>query len=158
MSHLAVITFVALGLSSVPAFAQTPVLESVALLHHPAIAQTIHEDKPGAVAYDVVVTAETRTRPTLLVPLYTAQVVLQSLDLYTTFRALGDGHREANPVFKSGNKGTMIGAKMAAAGFNAYLVEKMWKKKPKTAVLMMMAVNGLMSGIVANNTKVLSGR
>lgn len=52
----------------------------------------------------------------------------------------------------------MIGAKLAASAFNVYLVEKMWKTKPKTAVLMMVAVNGMMSGIVANNTKVLAGR
>ena len=94
-------------------------------------------------------------RPAALMPLYLSQVALQGADLYTTRRALNDGHIEANPVFKNASFGTMVGAKVAATAASIYLSEKLWKRNRFAAIGVMVITNIGMSAVVANNYRVL---
>lgn len=76
------------------------------------------------------------------------------LDALTTFRALDAGHREGNPLLKSGNRPLMIAAKIATASASIYLTERLWKQNRKAAVLSMVITNVAMSMVVANNTRI----
>lgn len=86
--------------------------------------------------------------------LYTAQGALQVLDVFTTSRALNAGHREANPLLKSGNRGTMVLAKSASFGLQLYLNERLAERNPKAAKWVMVATNIFMSAVVVNNMSV----
>ena len=90
-------------------------------------------------------------RPALLIPLYMSQVALQGADLHSTFRALDQGHNEANPFFRDGNRSRMIGAKIAVTTIPILLAEKLWKKNRVAAVAVMVTTNVALSLAVANN-------
>jgi hypothetical protein len=106
---------------------------------------------PTAFSYSVDVRGEL---PKSMVPLYVTSATLQGLDTLTTFRALNAGHREANPLLKSGNRPLMICAKIATASASIYLAEKLWKRDRKAAVLSMVITNVAMSMVIANNTHI----
>jgi hypothetical protein len=76
---------------------------------------------------------------------------LQVLDLISTARALGQGHREANPLFESGNITAMAIAKSAAVGAQIFAVEQLAKRNRKAALWVSVATNVFMSMVVANN-------
>ena len=88
--------------------------------------------------------------------LYASQGALQVLDLVTTSKALGAGHREGNPLFKSGNISAMAMAKVASVGLHVFAVERMKKTRPKTARWLMIATNAMMFGVVVNNLAVIN--
>jgi hypothetical protein len=142
---------------STTAFAQNqgPVVESqsVLALGTQLTRQLTTAEGPLPASYHVQVQA--KGRPATLIPMYAAQGVLQGLDVYTTVRALDAGHREANPMFKSGNPATMIGTKLAVGAVNVFAAEKLWKKNPKAATALMLVTNVLMTGVVAHNVNVL---
>ena len=161
MFRSAVLAVFAVALSSSPALAQVAaLLDGRALLDVGTsfAGQLAIEQAVGPAAYRVVVTASEPARPRLLIPLYSAQAMLQGLDVHTTMRALDNGNREANPFLKNTGAATMIGAKVATTALGVLIAEKLWKKNPKLAVVMMVAVNGIMSGVVINNARVLAGR
>lgn len=86
--------------------------------------------------------------------LYATHGTLQTLDLWTTSRALNAGQRETNPLFAGGNRSTMIAAKAAAFGLNLYIVERLAETRPRTARWVMIGANAFMSIVVANNLAV----
>jgi hypothetical protein len=121
----------------------------------PARPTTIDERPVFAVTYSVEVRAPKRQGS--LLPLYVVHGAVQTLDLVSTWRVLDSGRgREANPLFKSGNHALMVGAKLGAAGANVYLLEKLWKQHPVTAVALLIGTNAIMSGVVANNNLIAS--
>src|SRR4051812_44302252 len=81
-------------------------------------------------------------RPSMLPVLYASYATLQVLDVVSTRKAIGSGAREANPVMRSGQVGTMLAAKAAAGASTMYFSEKLWKKNRIGAVVMMAALNG----------------
>ena len=97
-----------------------------------------------------------RTRPRF--GLYAAQGALQALDILTTSRALNAGHREANPLFKSGNRSAMVLAKSASFGLHVFLTERLAERRPKAAKWLMVATNAFMSVVVVNNLAVGESR
>ena len=102
--------------------------------------------------YDVVEMARERR---LAFSLYAAQGALQVLDVVTTFKALGDGHHEGNPMFKSGNRSAMVIAKATALGLHLFAVERLEKRNPKAAMWVRVGTNALMAVVVANNLAVI---
>jgi hypothetical protein len=83
--------------------------------------------------------------------LYAAQGALQALDFVTTISALGRGQNEMNPMFKNGNRSTMLVAKAVASGVNYFAAERIAKRSPKKAMWLMIATNGFMTAVVVNN-------
>ena len=92
----------------------------------------------------------------VMMSLYATHGILQTLDVMTTAKALAAGHREANPLFKSGNITSMVFAKAAAVGFNIWAVEHLRKTNPKAAMWVMKVTNAMMSAVVVNNASVIS--
>jgi hypothetical protein len=153
MFRSALLAVLAVALSSSPALAQSPLIDSQGLL---ALGTQLARDLPQQpdlpIAYNVVVRPS--ARPRSLLPLYAAQGVLHGLDVYSTIRVLENGRgREANPLFKSGSASLMIGAKIGATAIQVLGAEKLWKKHPRVAVGLMIATNVFMSGVVAHNLR-----
>lgn len=106
-----------------------------------------------AVSYDVAVVARQRR---IALSLYATQGALQILDVVTTSKALGAGHREANPVFTSGNISGMVVVKAAVMGLHVFAIERLEKRNAKAAMWLRFATNAMMSIVVVNNLAVLA--
>ena len=128
---------------------------ALSLLPAVAFAQAPHRYKAmPAFSYSVDVRAD-MPEPESITSLYVANATLQGLDAITTIQALGDGHAEANPLLKSGNRPLIVGAKVAATTASIYLAKKLWRQNRKAAVFSMILTNTLMSMVVANNSEIL---
>jgi hypothetical protein len=119
-----------------------------------ASAQALAIPPTTAIELEAKAVDEQRTRPGLLIPLYVMQFTLHGLDVHSTVRALENGHREANPLFKDASTATMTGAKLASSAVSVLIAEKLWKKNRIAAVLMMASVNGALAAVVANNYQI----
>jgi hypothetical protein len=122
------------------------------------IAGAASDDAPdqGDLAPPAVATGTAR-RPPALVPLYISFAALQFADVRTTLGALAAGDREGNPVFTGiRSPAAMLGLKTAMAVGTIYVVEQLRKKKPKTALVLMIALNSAYAGIVAHNYGILA--
>lgn len=95
-------------------------------------------------------------RPLILPALYVTLGVLQGADLYTTNKALNAGAREANPMMAGlvSSPGKAIAFKALTTAGTIYFAEKLWKKNPVAAIIVVAAVNGLTAGVAAHNTRV----
>jgi hypothetical protein len=122
---------------------------AVALSSTMAEAQVVWRERPSpVVTYSADVLSE---QPPDLKQMYVTQVALHSLDAFTTIRALDAGHREMNPLLKSGNSALIIGTKAAAASASVMLAQKLWKRNPRAAMLTVVITNAMLSAVVANN-------
>ncbi len=94
-------------------------------------------------------------RPSALPAMYATLGVLQTLDVYSTRRALNAGGRELNPVMRApaGNAGVMLAVKALSTAGSIFFAERAWKKNRKGAVILMTVVNGVTAAVVANNLK-----
>jgi hypothetical protein len=155
MLRAACFAVLAVALSSTPAAAQDPLLVSHTLTPPEMLAES-QRDAFFVPPANYFVLVEPEPRPAALVSLYAMQGVLQGLDAYTTLKGLSKGHRELNPLLKGGNPTLIVGAKIAAASLNVLVVEKMWRKNRKGAVLTMIATNLLMSAVVIHNSRVMA--
>ena len=98
-------------------------------------------------------------RPMVLPALYGMSAALQGFDAYSTLSVLKHGGVEANPVMKGITKNPMafIGLKAGVTAMSIMAAERMWKNNNRIgAIVTMVATNGLMSAVAANNAKVLS--
>ena len=98
-------------------------------------------------------------RPAILPALYAGSALLQAYDAYSTMKALRLGAVEANPIAQGvvGNPALFIGVKAAVASASILAAEKMWKNHHKVAAIAtMVATNGIMAMVAANNAKVIS--
>ena len=85
---------------------------------------------------------------------------LQVLDAHSTSKALNNGAREANPVMAGigSNKAVLYAVKGVSFAATAYFTERLGKKHPKKAVLLMVALNSAYAGIVAHNYRIAARR
>jgi hypothetical protein len=167
---LAVLLLVATG---PPAFAQSSERAAAPLLRAIHIVAADMSDRPGGrpvvsgpegaearrpagtppvtrAAFDVV---EPR-RPALLIPLYATFVVLQGMDAHSTLDAVRSGTAvERNPMLQpfADNPGAVIAIKTATTAATIFLAEKLWRRHPVRAVVMLAAVNVAYAAIVAAN-------
>jgi hypothetical protein len=101
-------------------------------------------------AFDV----EAPRRPAPLLPLYGTFVVLQGLDAHSTLDAVRRGTAvERNPVLQpfAENAGAVVAIKAATTAGTIFLAEKMWRRHPKRAVVLLTAINVAYAAIVAVN-------
>ncbi len=78
---------------------------------------------------------------------------LQAIDLHTTFRALDNGAREANPLIGafSSNKAAMVAFKAGMTAGTIYLVRRSGIKNRTASTIMMAALNSAYAIIAAHN-------
>lgn len=103
-------------------------------------------------------TAIRRTRSLVLPSLYVSLSALQAYDVYSTLTAMRHGASEANPVMRGvvGNPTAFVAMKAGVTGVSIYASERLWRQnRKKSAVLLMVASNGLMAYVAAHNASVL---
>ena len=94
-------------------------------------------------------------RPSVLPALYVTFAAMQAWDVYSTAVALKAGARESNPVAAAvaGNPGSMIGVKAVSTASVIYFTERMWKRNPVKAVLILAAINGATAAVSMHNMR-----
>jgi hypothetical protein len=85
--------------------------------------------------------------------LYAGLITTQALDVHSTLRALDAGHTEANPVARwaTGNPATFIAFKAGATAGTMYLLERVRKKHPTRAMILLAIVDTAYAFVVAHN-------
>ena len=103
------------------------------------------------------VAAVPETRPSILPALYVSLAGLQAYDIYSTRAGLARGGAELNPVVApfAGDTGGMIALKALSTGTTIMLAERLWHRNRTAAILTMVAANGVMAAVAANNAHVL---
>ena len=99
------------------------------------------------------------TRPSILSSLYVTSAALQAWDVYSTMTALRMGAVESNPLMQTAvkNPAVFIALKSSVTMASIFASERLWKEHHRVAaVALMVASNGLMAAVAANNSAVLS--
>jgi hypothetical protein len=96
--------------------------------------------------------ASTR-RPSVLVPLYVSFAALQVLDIRSTQQALKGGGVEGNPLMGGvvGSPVAMTALKIGATAGIVLISEKVRKRNPVMAVVMMVTLNSAYAMVVSHN-------
>ena len=85
---------------------------------------------------------------------------LNVYDGLSTITALKRGAREANPMMGSvaGNPVALLAVKAGVTTASILFAERLWRQHHRTkAIAMMIAANGVMMAVAANNASVLRG-
>ena len=92
-------------------------------------------------------------RPAVLAPLYVSFAALQVLDIHSTLRAPDFGAREANPLVGGllASPAAFVASKAAVTTGLIYVSERLRRRHPRTAVLMMIGLNSAYAVVVARN-------
>jgi Domain of unknown function (DUF5658) len=92
-------------------------------------------------------------RPAVLAPLYVSFAALQVLDIHSTLRAPDFGAREANPLVGGllASPAAFVASKAVVTTGLIYLSERLRRRHPRTAVLMMIGLNSAYAVVVARN-------
>ena len=92
-------------------------------------------------------------RPALLVPLYVSFAAMQVLDITSTQHALANGGVEGNPAMSGivGSPVAMTALKVGATAGIILLSEKVRKRNPVMAVVMMVTLNSAYAMVVSRN-------
>lgn len=103
------------------------------------------------------VVAVPEKRPAVLPVLYLSLAGLQAFDVYSTRQALARGAREVNPFMApvAGNTTGMILMKAVSTATSIVMAERLWHRNKTAAILTMIAANGVMAVVAANNARVL---
>ena len=85
--------------------------------------------------------------------LYAGLITTQALDVHSTFRALGGGHAEGNPMVRwaTSHPALLIGVKAATTTGTIAVVERLRKKHPRSAAFLMTAIDTAYSLVVMHN-------
>ncbi len=96
----------------------------------------------------------------LLSSLMVSTVVLQALDIHSTYAALGQGAVEANPLMAgvTGNKGAFIATKAAVATATVLAARHMGKRNKVAAIATLVAINSAYAFVVDHNYRVARGQ
>jgi hypothetical protein len=93
------------------------------------------------------------------VPMYVGFAALQAYDLSLTIKGTtpGAATREVNPVAARfvENRLAMTALKGATTASAVFLSERLWKRHPRAAVVVMTTINAAMAAIVAHNQRAL---
>jgi len=103
-------------------------------------------------------TAVRRDRSLLMPSLYVSLSALQAYDVYSTLTGIKHGATESNPLMQDvvGSPAAFIALKAGVTSVSIYAAERMWRQnRKKTAIVMMVASNGLMAYVAAHNASVL---
>jgi len=113
------------------------------------------EEQAWPATFPAGVSSSSLRRPAALPVMYGAFAALQVADVYSTTRGIAAGRTELNPAMRpfAGSTGTMVAVKALSSAASLYFAEKAWKKKPKAAVILMGAVNGMLAAAVVSNLR-----
>ena len=98
-------------------------------------------------------------RSSLLSSLLVSTVVLQALDVHSTYRALDRGAVEANPLMAgvTGNKAAFLATKAAVATATVLAARHMGKRNKVAAIATLIAINSAYAFVVDHNYRVARG-
>ena len=85
--------------------------------------------------------------------MYVTFGALQIADIHSTSRALSNGAVEGNPAMRAvvGNRATFIAVKAAGSATTIFVSEKLRKKHPIGAFVLMASLNTFLATVVAHN-------
>jgi hypothetical protein len=153
--YLAIVPFILSTATRAAALGDDPVETNPPAVALPAtsIAQSFALIHPSPTELPAFTAApESGRRPAALLPLYVSFTALQLADVHATLSALNAGGREGNPVFTGiRSPAAMLAVKSGLALGTTYAVERLRKRSPRTAVVLMAALNSAYAGIVAHN-------
>lgn len=111
------------------------------------------EDGSVTAATSVAVEGTAASDAPVLVPLYASFVVLQALDVVSTWQAASDGGVEANPFLRTiaPNPPALIAVKSAQTIATIWLTEKLRKKNRVAGIALLCGLNSAYAVIVARN-------
>ena len=122
----------------------------------PSVAAAVASTSATVVPTRFVVSApELRPqRPAALPVLYVSFAALQVVDARTTAGAMSRGANEVNPLLGGGTSAaTFWAVKIAATASTVWSVERLWKKHPVAAVLVMAGINGGYAAVALHNAR-----
>jgi hypothetical protein len=92
-------------------------------------------------------------RSPALTAMYVTFGALQVADIHSTSRALSNGAVEGNPAMRAvvGNRAAFIAVKAAGGATTILVSEKLRKKHPVAAFVLMASLNGFLAAVVAHN-------
>jgi hypothetical protein len=98
--------------------------------------------------------------PALRRSLYVSFGALQILDAVSTRQALSAGAREANPTMSgiAGNTAALFAVKAGTAVATTFFAERVAKKHPRRAAVLMAVLNTAYVAVVAHNYRVARAR
>jgi hypothetical protein len=98
-------------------------------------------------------TAPTPSRLGTLVPLYASFAMLQTLDAHSTIRAIENGATERNPLLRdlAGHPAGLFALKAGVTASTILLTEKIRKKHPVGAIVLMAALDSFYATVVVHN-------
>jgi uncharacterized protein DUF5658 len=122
----------------------------------PAAAQSIERDYQSAPIFTMSVTVRPLSAPALMTPLYSSFATLTASDGYLTWLAVHRGAVEENPVAApvAANPVGLTTFKIVTGAATLLAVERLRRDHPKTAMWMMLAINGSMTWVVLHNAQV----
>jgi Domain of unknown function (DUF5658) len=134
-------------------FAASHPLAAQDLTVAPAIRAAMNSDVTFHPSFTTPVAAR---RPSVLMPLYVSFAALQVLDITSTQHALAGGGVEGNAVMGgvAGSPVAMTAVKIGAAAGIVFLSEKIRKRNPIAAVVMMVGMNSAYAMVVSHNYSV----
>jgi hypothetical protein len=96
------------------------------------------------------------TDPAFVKKMYASYAALQAADIITTTRALDRGAREANPLARGyvSSPARMIAVKAGVTVATILITERIRKKHPVPASVMLVALNATLAAVVINNAGV----
>ena len=151
-----------LALLPAQAAAQVPVVmaradvgDTVAAFGSPASLETRELDQAPLELPRFV--APPMARPSrLLSSLLVSTVVMQALDVHSTYRALGQGAVEANPVMAglAGNTAAFVATKAAVASATVLAARHMGKRHKVAAIVTLVAINSAYAAVIDHNYRV----
>jgi len=123
----------------------------------PASAQSIQRDYQTAPIFTMAVTVRPLSTPTLMTPLYSSFATLTASDGYLTWQAVHRGGGvEENPLAApvAANPIGLTTFKVVTGAATLLAVERLRHDHPRSAMWMMLAVNGGMTWVVLHNAQV----
>ena len=95
----------------------------------------------------------------VLASLLVSTVMMQALDVHSTFQALDRGGVEANPVMAplAGNRGAFIATKAAVATATVLAARHLGKRNKVAAIATLVAVNSAYALVIDHNYRVARG-
>lgn len=92
--------------------------------------------------------------------MYVSFAALQLMDAVSTRKALSAGANEANPLMGGivRNNAALFAVKAGTAAATTFLAERLAKKHPRRATILMAVLNGAYAAIVVHNYRVANAR
>ena len=118
-----------------------------------AVAKATEPAKVAQARIDMI--GVTKSRTFGMLPFYAGSVILQAMDVHSTFKVLDRGGREGNPMLAgiANNRPAFVAIKAGIAAGSIYAVSRIAKHNKIAAMAMAAALNSTYAMIVSHNYK-----